>query len=160
MYEGLLGPGCLLLHVGGGWMYRGLMKAPGWGYGCVLIIMVSLTCRLLLEVRRSWEKTGEKAETESSKSVSHFEQQNTIGNRSMTCFFSSFFSLKESVGKKIMFGMKEVTRPLVYLAFNALHEHKKILSKTTHQLPFREQPWSESVNKMKICIFLSGKWIQ
>lgn len=100
MYEGLLGPGCLLLHVGGGWMYRGLMKAPGWGYGCVLIIMVSLTCRLLLEVRRSWEKTGEKAETESSKSVSHFEQQNTIGTEVRLVFFPLFFLWKNQWEKK------------------------------------------------------------
>lgn len=35
----------------------------------MLIIMVSWTCSLLLEVGRSWEK---RVETESSKSVSHF----------------------------------------------------------------------------------------
>lgn len=156
MYEGLLGPGCLLLHVGGGWMYRGpWVRVRVRAYHNGFFDMSSFTRgqKVMGENRR-------KGRNWKLKIGLTFRATEHNRNRSKTCFFSSFFSLKESVGKKIMFGMKEVTRPLVYLAFNALHEHKKILSKTTHQLPFREQPWSESVNKMKICIFLSGKWIQ
>lgn len=54
-------------------MYQGQIKATGRGNDRVFIIMVSLTFSLLLEVWRSWEKRGEKTETECSKTVSHFK---------------------------------------------------------------------------------------
>lgn len=82
----------------------------------MLIIMVSLTCSLLLEVGRSWEKRGKKAETESSKIDLIFQEScqpwNMVVHRRKTCVCVCFL---KTCGKKNMLGMKEVTRPLVYV---------------------------------------------
>lgn len=101
MYEGLLDPaiycytcGRLMVLGEGARTYQGEIKASEWGRGCMLIIMVSLTCGLLLEVRRSWEKRGEKAKTESSKSISHF--RNHISSRHDSSLPRAFLKYKHA----------------------------------------------------------------
>lgn len=60
--------------------------------------MASLTCSLLLEVRGSWERSGEKAETESSKCVSHFE--NPISPQSAIADIRLAFYIYKMTGNK------------------------------------------------------------
>lgn len=73
------------------------------------IIMVSLTCGLLLEVGRSWEKRGEKAKTESSKSISYF--RNHISSRRDTSHHKIFLEYKHAGNKLKHWSFIHHTKP-------------------------------------------------
>lgn len=93
-----------------------------------LIIMVSWTCRLLLEVGRSWEKRGEK--TESSEISLRFH----LGHRTQSGTDTRLVFKRDSVKKENMSGREEVTGSLDYLvlAFYALLYYKRVKPKIIH----------------------------